>query len=232
PPLLLEARFRGGADFPIKVMVVHNRSLGGVENPGSEGERVRLKRLTQAQSIAARVQAMQEDDPDVRLVVVGDFNAFEFTDGFVDAVGQIKGDFDPDENLLSGPDLVDPDLVDQVLAIESLERYSFVFDGSAQVLDHALTSRALDGSVRGLEFGRGNADAAELLIEDATTPLRSSDHDGLVLFLTTDRDADGVSDDADFCPATVIPEEVPTDRLGVDRWALTDDDFDFDTDRR
>src|SRR5690606_3597920 len=70
PPLLLEARFRGGADFPIKVMVVHNRSLGGVENPGSEGERVRLKRLTQAQSIAARVQAMQEEDPDLRLVIV------------------------------------------------------------------------------------------------------------------------------------------------------------------
>src|SRR5690606_23691529 len=70
PPLLLEGRV--SSNFPVTVVVVHNRSLGGVEDPGSEGERVRLKRLTQAQSIAARVQAMQEDDPDVRLVVVGD----------------------------------------------------------------------------------------------------------------------------------------------------------------
>lgn len=227
PPLLLEARIDG--NFPISVIVVHNRSLGGIDDPGSEGERVRLKRLTQAQSIAARVQAMQDDDPEVRLVIVGDFNAFEFTDGFVDAVGQIKGDFDPVQNLLSGPDLVDPNLIDQVLAIGPAERYSFIFDGSAQVLDHALTSRALDGAVRGLEYGRGNADAAEVLIEDPATPLGSSDHDGLVLFLTSDRDADGVNDDGDVCPDTTIPEPVPTRRLGVNRWALTNDDFVFDT---
>jgi predicted extracellular nuclease len=227
PPLLLEGRV--GGDFQIKVMVVHNRSLSGVEDPGSNGNRVRLKRLTQAQSIAATVQEMQANDPDVRLVVVGDFNAFEFTDGFVDAVGQIKGDFDPDQNLLSGPDLVDPDLLDQVLSIDAAARYSFIFGGSAQVLDHALTSMALDGSIRGFEYGRGNADAGVDLINDGGTPLRSSDHDGLVLFLTADQDADGVNDDTDFCPATVIPESVPTRRLGVNRWALADDDFIFDT---
>jgi hypothetical protein len=210
-------------------MVVHNRSLGGIEDPGSNGERVRLKRLTQAQSIAGRVQEMQTDNPDLRLVIVGDFNAFEFTDGFVDAVGQIAGNVDPDENLLSGPDLVMPDLINQVLSIGAGERYSFIFNGSAQVLDHALTSMALDGSVHGFEYGRGNADAAEKLLDDAATPLRSSDHDGLVLFLTTDRDADGVADDADFCPGTIIPEAVPTSSLGVNRWALTDSDFAFDT---
>jgi predicted extracellular nuclease len=229
PPLLLEGRFQAGADFPIEIMVVHNRSLGGIEDPGSNGERVRLKRLTQAQSIAGRVQEMQTDNPDLRLVIVGDFNAFEFTDGFVDAVGQIAGNVDPDENLLSGPDLVMPDLVNQVLSSGAGERYSFIFNGSAQVLDHALTSMALDGSVRGFDYGRGNADAAENLLDDAATPLRSSDHDGLVLFLTTDRDADGVGDDADFCPGTVIPEAVPTSALGINRWALTDADFEFDT---
>ncbi|HEX2138672.1 MAG TPA: hypothetical protein VHG33_03060, partial [Woeseiaceae bacterium] len=229
PPLLLQGRIIVGDDYPVSVMVVHNRSLGGIEDTGSNGDRVRLKRLTQAQSIAARVQAMQVDNPDLRLAIVGDFNAFEFTDGFVDAVGQIAGSFDPDRNLLSGPDLVTPDLINQVLSIGSQERYSFIFDGSAQVLDHALTSMALDGSVRGLEYGRGNADAAENLIDDATTPLRSSDHDGLVLFVTTDLDADGVNDDADFCPMTAIPETVPTSGLGVNRFALTDGDLTFDT---
>jgi hypothetical protein len=42
-------------------------------------------------------------------------------------------------------------------------------------------------------------------------------------------DNDGVGDDADVCPATVIPESVPSRELGVNRWALTDDDFVFDT---
>jgi hypothetical protein len=162
-------------------------------------------------------------------VIVGDFNAFEFTDGFVDAVGQIAGVVDADENLLSGPDLVNPDLLNQVLAIGAGERYSFIFGGSAQTLDHALTSMSLDASVRGLEFGRGNADAAVDLVNTDGTPLRSSDHDGLVLFLTRDVDNDGVSDDGDLCPATAIPESVPTRELGINRWALMDGDRAFDT---
>ena len=87
---------------------------------------------------------------------------------------------------------------------------------------------ALDASVRGYEYGRGNADAAVDLINDALTPLRSSDHDGLVLFLTKDVDDDGVNDDADVCPFTVIPE-MPAEGLGENRFALTDGDFDFDT---
>ena len=229
PPLLLEARVQGNADFPISVMVVHNRSLSGIEDSGSNGERVRRKRLAQAQAIATEVQDMQTTDPDLRLVIVGDFNAFEFTDGYVDAVGQIAGNFDPDASLVSGPDLVSPDLINQVLSIAGDERYSFIFGGTAQVLDHALTGMSLDSSVRGLEYGRGNADAAVDLINDAGTVLRASDHDGLVLYLTSDLDNDGVGDHADVCPATVIPEPVPTRELGVDRWALTDDDLIFET---
>jgi predicted extracellular nuclease len=227
PPLLLEGRLvNEGADYPVAVMVVHNRSLGGIDT--SSGPRVRAKRLAQAQSIAAKVQAMQTDNPDVRLVIVGDFNAFEFTDGYVDVVGQIAGNFNPDDNLLFGDDLVDPDLINQVLSIPQDERYSFIFRGNAQVLDHALTSMALDASVRGFQYGRGNADAAVDLINVDDTVLRASDHDGLVLFLTKDLDSDGVNDDADVCPSTVIPETL-SEGLGVNRFALTDAGFDFDT---
>jgi Zn-dependent metalloprotease len=44
-----------------------------------------------------------------------------------------------------------------------------------------------------------------------------------------DSDNDGVPDDQDVCPGTVIPEAVPTVRLGVNRWALVDGDDVFDT---
>ena len=228
PPLLLEGRsINEGADYPFAVMVVHSRSLGGIDSD-SEGPRVRAKRLAQAQSIADKVQTLQTDNPDVRLVVIGDFNAFEFTDGYVDVMGQITGNVDPTQSLLSGPDLVDPDLINQVLSVGPGERYSFIFDGNAQTLDHALTSMALDASVRGLEYGRGNADAARVLLDDDTTPLRSSDHDGLVLFLTKDIDGDGVNDDADLCANTMIPEMLGN-QLCKNRFALTDADFEFDT---
>ena len=228
PPLLLEARsINDGADYPIALMVVHNRSLNGIDDP-TNGDRVRAKRLAQAESIARSVNELQTANPAVRLVVLGDFNAFEFSDGYVDAVGVISGGFDPDASLLPGTDYVDPDLINHVFSLPTGERYSFEFRGSAQALDHVLTSAALDMSFRGLEFGRGNADASVDLINDGSTPLRSSDHDGIVLFITKDLDDDGVNDDVDLCPATALPE-APAGGLGTNRFALLDGDFVFDT---
>jgi endonuclease/exonuclease/phosphatase family metal-dependent hydrolase len=196
PPLLLEGRYTGnGEDFPLAVMVVHNRSLNDVET-----ERVQLKRLAQAESIAQMVQDFQTAQPAIPLAVVGDFNAYEFTDGYVDAVGHIKGDFDPAASLRSGSDLVDPNLTNQVDLLPAADRYSYVFEGNAQALDHALTSQSAAYWVRGMAYGRGNADAPELFLEDGSTALAASDHDGLVLYLMTDYDGDGVSDDIDGCP--------------------------------
>ncbi|MGB5295436.1 MAG: hypothetical protein WBP34_10835, partial [Thermoanaerobaculia bacterium] len=236
PPLLVEGRFElEFGSFPIAVMTVHNRSLGSIEDP-VQGLRVRQKRYEQAVSIAEKVQALQEANPEVHLVVIGDFNGFEFTDGYVDPVGQIQGDFDPDDNLVCDPstgnncdDLVNPDLMNQTKDLEAEERYSFIFRGNAQALDHALTAEGLESFLAGLELGRGNADAAFDLINDDMTPLRSSDHDGLALFVASDADDDGVPDDVDVCPGTVIPESVPTKRLGVNRYALVDEDGIFDT---
>ena len=237
PPLLLEGRcLVGGAEVPLTVMVVHNRSLSGVD--GGDGERVRQKRFEQAQSIAQKVQDIQDADPAVNLIVTGDFNAFEFTDGYVDAVGQIRGDYVPADNLVcdtnSCDDLVTPDLtnlVDTIVPVE--ERYSFNFGGNAQVLDHALVSDAALLLVSGAEYGRGNSDGAEILIEDDTTAITASDHDGLVVFLAKnidrDADGDGVADSVDVCADTVIPESVPTRRLLRKHFALKDGDTIFDT---
>lgn len=45
----------------------------------------------------------------------------------------------------------------------------------------------------------------------------------------TDTDNDGVLDNDDVCAGTVISESIPTVRLGTNRWALLDSNFDFDT---
>ena len=201
PPLLLNGSFlaNGVPTFPITVLAVHNRSFSGIEDP-VDGVRIRQKRLEQAQSIAQKVQDIQTANPDVHLVVTGDFNAYQFTDGYVDPVGQISGNFDPSENLLSGPDLVDPDLTNQVLGLPANEQYSYSYQGSAQVLDHALTSSALNKAVTGFAYGRGDADAAVDWLYDDTTPLRSSDHDGLVLFIDATPPQISVSDPASLWP--------------------------------
>jgi hypothetical protein len=66
--------------------------------------------------------------------------------------------------------------------------------------------------VRGAEHARGNADAPSAFATDPTTSLRSSDHDGTVVFVMTDFDGDGVADDEDNCRVTANPEQADSDR--------------------
>jgi hypothetical protein len=229
PPLVLQGSYTGnGAPFPITVIAVHQRSLGGIEDP-ADGPRVREKRHQQALRLSQFIQGLQTGTPGIRLVVIGDFNAFEFTDGYVDVMGQVTGNPDPLGAETPATDEVNPDLTNQTLAEPAAERYSFVFEGSAQALDHGLTSAGLASFMRGAEHSRGNSDAPFFLDDDPTTPLRSADHDGLVLFVMGDSDADGIPEDADRCPGTVIPESVPTQGLNPNHWALVDGDGVFDT---
>jgi hypothetical protein len=228
PPLVLRGAYVGGdAVFPITVIAVHQRSLSGID--GSDGERIRAKRHAQAVELSQFIDALQDSQPEVRLVAIGDFNAFEFTDGYVDVMGQVTGNPDPAGALLPATDEISQPLTNQTLNMPADQRYSFVFDGTAQSLDHAITSQGLDPFVRGAEHARGNADAPFDYDEVADTALRSSDHDGTVLFLTTDLDADSVPDNLDACADTRIPEGVPMIRLNPNHYALVDDDGTFDT---
>ena len=65
-------------------------------------------------------------------------------------------------------------------------------------------------------------DTNGLRVADATSAV-------LTVIADVDGDDDGVDDAVDACPNTVIPEGVPTERLGVNRFALVDGDGIFDT---
>jgi predicted extracellular nuclease len=230
PPLLLEGSYIGnGAPFPIAVIAVHQRSLSGIDGTSANAQRVREKRHQQALRLSQFIQQLQTATPGLRLVAIGDFNAFEFTDGYVDVMGQVTGNPDPAGALIPATDEVNPDLTNQTFNEPADQRYSFVFDGSAQALDHGVTSQGLAPYMRGVEHSRGNADAPFGFDADPTTPLRSADHDGLALFIMSDSDADSVPDDEDTCPGTVIPEGVPSKALAPDHYALVNGDTTFDT---
>ncbi|HVF60373.1 MAG TPA: lamin tail domain-containing protein [Thermoanaerobaculia bacterium] len=215
PPLVLEGSYTAnGAAFPLTVIAVHQRSLGGIEDP-TDGPRVREKRHQQALRLSQFIQTLQTATPGLRLIAIGDFNAFEFTDGYVDVMGQVTGNPDPDGAMIPATDEVNPDLTNQTFSETPDQRYSFVFDGSAQALDHGATSQGLDVFMRGAEHSRGNADAPFSFDADPSTPLRSADHDGLVLFVMSDFDADGDPDDADNCPTTPNPDQADADGDGV-----------------
>ena len=228
PPLVLEAEYAGaGEPFPITVIANHLRSLGGIETDDFP----RVKRNEQATGLSEFIQGLQTDNPDIRLVVTGDFNAFQFTDGYVDVMGQITGNPDPLGALYPASNVVEPDLLNEVFAIPEVERYSYIFNGSAEAFDFMLTSVGIGPWVVGSEYSRSNADASSTLFLDEGTPMRVSDHDAVVLYILNDADLDGVPNELDYCPGTVIPEGVPTVHLGTNRWALVDDDGVFDTSR-
>ncbi len=100
PPLMLRAivHHQNGATYPVTVFVNHLRSLNGVGDagPGSSGwptenARVSAKRTQQAVFLADLVQTRQVADPNERIVLLGDFNAFEFNDGYADIMGIVSG---------------------------------------------------------------------------------------------------------------------------------------------
>ena len=145
---------------------------------------MRAKRDAQATSVSLIVDSLQTDDSNVKLLVTGDFNAFQFTDGYVHVLGQIMGTpANASQAQIPGTDLVEPDLTNAILSLPAEEQYSFNFGGSAQVLDHMLTSVKLNPKVTNIEYPRGNSDAPRSFGDSTASALRASDHDGLVLFL-------------------------------------------------
>jgi hypothetical protein len=183
PPLVLRAVIpdpRGGA-FPLTVIVNHLRSLSGVDDL-TDG-RVRAKRRAGAEFLANLIQGYQQAGEHV--VSVGDYNAYQFNDGYVDVIGTILGvPTPPDQVMLASSDLVDPNLTDLVDFAPPAERYSYVENGSAQVLDHVLVSANMLAHAAALSYARCNADFPEVFRSDPDRPERLSDHDPAVAYFT------------------------------------------------
>jgi uncharacterized protein len=189
--LMATVNHPNGESFAVTVMVSHLRSLTDVDSlaPGGNGwptagARVRAKRRAQAESLARLVELRQNGDPAERIVLVGDFNAFEFNDGYVDSLRTIAGTPTPAAQVvLASPDLVTLDLTN-LLPAAPAERYSFSFDGSAQKLDHVMVNGALVGAVDAMrsEHARTGSDFPETARNDANSVLRVSDHDPIVAF--------------------------------------------------
>ena len=193
PPLLLRATINhaNGAAEPVTAIITHMRSLGGVSDTAtgsngwaSGGERVRAKRGAQALYLADLVQQRQLADANERLLLLGDFNVFEFNDGLVDGMGIITGREASAAQVLR---YVDSPITTPLTVLTPLspraEQYSFSFDGNAQSLDHAVVNqRTLDSllSVKA-EHARINSDFSEMRF--GTGAVRVSDHDPVVLYL-------------------------------------------------
>jgi predicted extracellular nuclease len=151
-PLVGEFHFAGE---PVFLINLHLSSKGG-DDPvfGRRQPRVEVssrRRTEQAQVVANFVEEIVRSNADARVVVLGDLNDFENTE-------PVKA-------------LEDAGLEDLVTRLPLDIRYSFVYLGNSQVLDHILVSEALAGDAE-VEMVHVNAEfpAAD----------RASDHDPVI----------------------------------------------------
>jgi uncharacterized protein len=185
PPVVFRGLITPAAGSPAAVTVVvnHLRSLISNGDDSTDGQRVRAKRLAQAEFLAQLLAEHQAAGENV--VSVGDYNAFQINDGTVDVLGTVRGvPLSPDEILLTGADYVNPDLADIITTLPANLQYSYVENGSAQVLDHVVVSQSLLNKPYELQVAHNNADFPELYRNDPTRPERMSDHDMPVAFFT------------------------------------------------
>ncbi len=190
PPLVLHALLPrpGFADsLALTVILNHLRSMSAIDDP-ADGPRVRAKRRAQAEYLAALAQERQTNAPSENLVLIGDFNAFPFNDGYVDVLGTIKGTPAPsNEVTLASADLVEPDLLNLTDELPPAERYSFNFDGNAQALDYILVNARMRPRLNHYAYARLSSDFPESFRSNFNRPERLSDHDAPVAWFAVTR---------------------------------------------
>ena len=179
PPLVADLLVRGpwGEDYPLTVVVNHWRSKRGDESVNV------VHRTLQAEHVASIVQARLDTDSDAHVVVLGDLNDFQTSK--------------PVETLRLGPQPADgaarePGRVLLWHAFDALplqDRYTYIFNGASQTLDHLLLTPGLMPDFSGMDIVHINADfpiaqpGGTEGVPGLSPVYGSSDHDPLVLTL-------------------------------------------------
>lgn len=173
---------------PFTVIVNHFKSKGGAgdadpgnKNKGDGQGAFNAARRAQALSITEYVKSRSSSEPDTRVLVIGDLNAYQQEDP-IDAF-RANGFIDLHEKFSATSNATDPD---------PLNSYSYVYYGQRGNLDHALATTSLAGDVTGVAVWHINADEPRSLDyneeynPDALykpDPFRSSDHDPVLIGL-------------------------------------------------
>lgn len=101
-------------------------------------------------------------------------------------MGTIRGNPAPaTEVMLQTYDSVNPDLLDIVDLLAAGQRYTYTFEGNADMRDHILYTVNLGNRAPQAEVARIGADYPETYRSDNTRPERATDHDAPVLRFST-----------------------------------------------
>lgn len=180
PPLVQTFAAANGEKFSVVVNHFKSKSscpTSGVDADQGDGQGCwNALRVEQSQALRTYVQGLQASSGDSDVIVIGDLNAYGKEDPILDFTAN--------------------GYVDQVARFESLG-YSYVFDGEAGYIDHALATPSLSTQIVGAAHWRINADEPAIIDYNtefkqpacatcgpdyySNTVYRSSDHDPVVV---------------------------------------------------
>jgi predicted extracellular nuclease len=134
-----------------------------------------IVRHLQADYVRRLVDLLLAQHPGANVAVGGDMNDFSFAEP---GEGQ--------DTLARMRDSATAPLIDAVDRVPAASRYSYVFEGNSQVLDHLLLNAGMAAHLRDQGIAHINADFPESLGANPAVTFRSSDHDPLVAYFCTD----------------------------------------------
>ena len=190
PPLVLQAEFvRLGKNYPVTVINVHltpRTSIGDA----TLGPDVRNHRAAQATDLSALVQTYQNAGDNV--IVAGNLNAFEFSDGYVDVTGIIDGSPAAASAVtLYEPSSTSSALTDFATSVAATSRYNYLEAGDAVVYEHILASSTVTNNatasaslasyVSSVTQPHFTTDFAAIDANSASTSAGLTPHDGFVV---------------------------------------------------
>jgi uncharacterized protein len=172
----LAQTFKAANGEKFSVLVNHFKSKSCSDSAGANQDQgdgqgcYNPQRIAQANRLLQFINTVQMQSGDSDVVVIGDLNAY--------------GKEDPILTLAAGG------LQDQIARFNGDTDYSYVFDGEAGYLDHALASSSMAAQVTGTSHWHINADEpfvidynTEFKPQDlySDSPYRSSDHDPVIV---------------------------------------------------
>jgi len=159
-------------DEVVHIVGNHFKSKGG-DDPIYGVSFIRItevQRKMQAQVVRDFVDTLFAADDDALVMVTGDLNDFQF--------GEPDEGSDHPVAILEGIGGGVP-LINLIDFVKDAERFTFVFDGNSQVLDHMLISPSLRDYFEAVDILHFNAGFPAALGADETSTIRASDHDAL-----------------------------------------------------
>lgn len=155
-PLVVDVTVSGdwGTPYPLRLIVNHWKSKVGDESINV------VRRTRQALFVAALAQAALIADPATNVAVLGDLNDF-YKSGPVEALRTN----------------VQPPLVHPYDYLPPLDRYSYIFNGASQVLDHILLTPGMARGLASVDILHANVDYPYPPFVDFTNTHHASDHD-------------------------------------------------------